>query len=293
MTLDLREKDVVEPVSAGSLTQSRDAEGLGLFSNVLWLWRFRDLIALMVRRDLLGRYRGSVMGAFWTIINPVGHLLIYIFLFCIVLKVRFGTDASTSNFALYLMSGLLPWGALSESLARATTAIAEQSNLVKRVVFPLEILPLVIVLSSLLSEVIALVILVGAAFLYQGTVHWTIAFLPLIMLSQTMFTGGLSWLFASLGVYIRDMRHMIILALQVWMYTTPIIYPASALPDNLQFLIWINPMAGIVGDYRLVILEGAPPDWSFYALYTIIATLLWFGGFYFFQKTKKSFADVM
>jgi len=260
---------------------------------VIGLYDLRQLIAIMVRRDLLGRYRGSMMGAFWTIINPVGHLLLYTFVFSIILKVRFGADAGTGNFAIYLMAGLLPWGSLSESLLRSTTVVLEQPNLVKRVVFPLEILPFVCVISSFMSELVSLAVLTIAASLYLHTVQWTLVFLPLVMLSQLALASGLSWILSSLGVYLQDIRHMISLALSVWMYGTPIVYPASAFPPNLQFLAWVNPVAGIVTDYRRILLEGMPPNWPAYAYYTAVALVVWCAGYWFFMKTKRSFADVM
>ncbi|MBS2000630.1 MAG: ABC transporter permease [Candidatus Obscuribacterales bacterium] len=257
------------------------------------LWGNRALIRLMVHRDFIGRYKGSLLGAFWPLINPIGHLILYTFLFSVVLKVKFGASDSTGNFALYLMAGLLPWSCLAESLSRSTTVILESPNLVKRVVFPLQILPVVLVISSLMSELVAFSILFVASVFALHTVHPTILFLPLIMVSQILFAGGLSCLLASLGVYIRDIRHIMALGLSAWMYATPIVYPATALPENLQFLIWINPMAGIVTDYRRVLLEGLAPNWPVYASYTAVAVIVWALGYGFFQKTKKSFADIM
>jgi lipopolysaccharide transport system permease protein len=261
--------------------------------NMLDLWSLRHLIGVMVRRDLLGQYKGSVMGFFWTIINPLGHLLLYTFVFSVILRVRFGHDASTGNFALYLMAGLLPWGALAESLNRATSSIIEQPNLVKRVVFPLEILPLSVVVSSIISESVGITMLALVAAVLGYPPHASLIFLPLIMLSQFLFLGGLSWLLGSLGVYLRDLRHVMSLALSVWMYGTPIVYPAAAFPAKLQFMLWLNPMAGIVTDYRRVLLEGLMPNWPMFATYTSLGVVIWFVGYYFFSKTKRSFADVM
>lgn len=257
------------------------------------LWLLRKLIMLMVKRDLIGRYNGSMLGALWTFVNPLGHMLLYTFVFSLVLKVRFTSDPGTGNFVLFLMAGLLPWTLVSESLARATTVILEQPNLVKRVVFPLEILPLNNVLGSLLTEVIGLSVLILAAIVCTHQVHHSLIFLPLVIASQVLFVAGLSWLFASLGVYIQDLRHLMSLSLSAWMYATPIVYPPTAFPDNLRWLVWCNPMAGIVTDVRRVILLGLPPDWPMFCLYTGIAIAIWFAGHYFFVKTKLSFADVM
>jgi lipopolysaccharide transport system permease protein len=211
----------------------------------------------------------------------------------VVLKVKFGTSGSTSNFALYLMAGLLPWGAFAEALARSSTVILEHPNLVKRVVFPLQILPLVTVLSALVTEAIAFLILLAGVLLYNHSLPSSLIYLPLIITSQILLTAGISWFVASLSVYIRDIRHLMALGLSAWMYGTPIVYPATALPEKIQFILWLNPMAGIVMDYRRVVLEGLAPDWQHYGLYTAVALIVCIFGFNFFEGTKKSFADVM
>jgi len=289
MTVQQEEKPILAPAAAQSSVQLSSPHR----DDMLGMWSLRHLILLMVKRDLLGRYKGSLIGFFWTIINPLGHLLLYTFVFSIILKVKFGGDGSTGNFALYLMAGLLPWVALSESLSRATTSITEQPNLVKRVVFPLQILPLSVVLSSLTSGLVGLSVLVVLAAVFGGGIKATVLFLPLILLSQFLFMSGLSWLLASLGVYLHDLKHMMALSLSIWMYMTPIVYPSSAFPAKLQWMLWLNPMAGIVTDYRNILLKGVQPDWPMYAMYTITALALWFAGYYFFSKTKRTFADVV
>ncbi len=262
-------------------------------SGLVELWQQRHLLSLMVKRDCIGRYKGSLLGLLWPLINPLGHLLLYTFLFSVVLKVKFGTSGSTSNFALYLMAGLLPWGAFAEALARSSTVILEHPNLVKRVVFPLQILPLVTVLSALVTEAIAFLTLLAGVLLYNHGLPSSLIYLPLIITPQILLTAGISWFVASLSVYIRDIRHLIALGLSAWMYGTPIVYPATALPEKIQFILWLNPMAGIVMDYRRVVLEGLTPDWQHYGVYTAMAVIVCVIGFKFFEGTKKSFADVM
>jgi lipopolysaccharide transport system permease protein len=289
MTLQLEERAELKELETTLPRYETDRPKQGMLD----LWGMRHLTAIMVKRDLLGKYKGSMMGFFWTIINPLGHLLLYTFVFSVILKVKFGGDSSTGSFALYLMAGLLPWGAFAESLNRASSSVIEQPNLVKRVVFPLEILPLAVVVSSMLSEVIGTVILAIVGAVLTGHLHWTVCFIPLIWASQFMFITGLSWLVGSLGVYLQDLKHMMSLLLSTWMYASPIVYPASSFPPHLQFMVWINPMAGIVTDYRRVLLEGKMPDWPLFACYTAIAAVCWFTGYYFFNKTKRSFSDVM
>jgi lipopolysaccharide transport system permease protein len=289
MTLQLEERPELKELESSLPRYETDRPQQGMLD----LWGMRHLTAIMVKRDLLGRYKGSMMGFFWTIINPLGHLLLYTFVFSVILKVKFGGNASTSNFAVYLMAGLLPWTALADSLTRSTTSIIENPNLVKRVVFPLEVLPLAVVLSSMLSEVIGTAILVAVAAVLTGHAHATMLYIPLIWFSQFMFVTGMSWLLGSLGVYLQDLKHMMSLLLSTWMYATPIVYPASSFPPHLQWMVWLNPMAGIVTDYRSVLLEGHAPNWPLYTAYTSIAAIFWFAGYYFFKKTKRSFADVL
>jgi len=260
---------------------------------LIGLWDHRKLIAMMVRRDSLGKYKGSLLGALWPMINPIGHLILYTFLFCVILKVKLGGDGSTSNFALYLMAGLLPWGAFSEAVSRSSVCILEHPNYVKRVVFPLQVLPVITVLSTLVTEAMAFLILVAGVAMFTHQLHTTLLYLPLVCASQLLLTNGICWFLASLGVYIRDIRHMMALTLAAWMYATPIVYPATSLPASFQFLLWVNPMAGIVLDYRRVVLQGLAPDWQHYGIYTTVALIAFFVGFKFFEKTKKSFADVM
>ena len=261
--------------------------------NMLDLLKLRDLIGMMVHRDVVGKYKGSMLGLIWPVLNPAGHLLLYTFVFSVILKVKFGHDGSTTNFAIYLMTGLTTWLAFGESLTRSSTAILEMPNLVKRVVFPLEILPLVAVISSSITAVISLLIVAVGAGIYVGAIHPTVLFIPLVLLSQLLFTGGLCWFAASIGVFVQDLRHFMSLALSAWMYATPIVYPATAFPENLKFMAWVNPMAGIVTDYRRLIIEGLPPDWPVFLYYTAVGAIVWTLGYYFFAKTKQSFADVM
>lgn len=280
-------------MTTSTITDTKTQSSKGGGSGLQELWQQRHLLQLMVKRDCLGRYKGSLLGLLWPLVNPFGHLLLYTFLFSVVLKVKFGTSGSTSNFALYLMAGLLPWGAFAEALAHSSTVVLEHPNLVKKVVFPLQILPLVTVLSALVTEGIAFTILLAGVLFYSHGLPISILYLPLIVLSQVLLTSGIAWLVASLSVYIRDIRHLMALSLSAWMYGTPIVYPATALPENIQFVLWLNPMAGIVLDYRRVVLEGLAPDWQHYGTYTTMALVVCIIGFKFFEGTKKSFADVM
>ncbi len=273
--------------------EERVAERGSTFAALLNLWNLRNLISLMVQRDFTGRYKGSLLGALWPLLNPLGHMFLYTFLFNVILQVRFGKNASTGDFALYLMTGFLPWTAMAESIASSTTKVLELPNLVKRVVFPLETLPLIVSISSFLSGSISIVLLIIFAAFRQHGLHSTIVFVPMIFIPHFLFTAGLSWFFGSLGVFVRDCRHFIALALSAWMYMTPILYPPERMPAHLQFLLWINPMAGIITDYRHIIIEGQLPNFTWYAGYTAVSLVVFLLGFHFFYRTKHSFADIV
>lgn len=292
MTAELKLRPVKESQGV-DISRSETDPGSSAFAGLLNLWNLRSLIKLMVERDFVGRYKGSLLGALWPVLNPLGHMILYTFLFGLILKVRFGDSVSTSNFALYLMCGLLPWTAMAEAIASSTTKILEMPNLVKRVVFPLEILPLVNTISAFTSGTIAIALLCIVACFFTKSVPWTLLLIPLILVPQFMFSLGISWLLASLGVFVRDSKHIVALGLSAWMYATPIVYPAEMLPDNLKWILLVNPVAGMIADYRKLIIEGSLPDLGPFLTYFSISVAIFYGGFYFFYKTKKSFADVM
>lgn len=293
MVAQVQSKKTAEPEHQPVWNSPQANTSGSILAEFFGMWKIRHLIRQMVKRNFVSRYKGSLLGALWPLLNPLGHMVLYTFLFGIILQVRFTPGAGMSNFALYLMAGLLPWTAMSEAIASSTTKILEVPNLVKKVVFPLQILPLVETITAFLNGSIALCLLTIVAAFYIGQIHLAVAVLPLIILPHFLFTAGIAWFLASIGVFIRDAKHIIALALSAWMYATPIIYPADRLPENLKFIIWINPVAGIIEDYRHVILEGKLPELVPYLTYTGISIIVCLAGFNFFFRTKKGFADVI
>jgi lipopolysaccharide transport system permease protein len=255
--------------------------------------RHRELIGMMVRRDLAMRYRATAMGFLWALLNPLLTLLLYTYVFSIVLKVKFGADASTASFALYLFCGMLPWLGFSEGLGRCATVVVDNVNLVKKVVFPLEILPLNVVLSALVTQGIGTLILLPAIVLlgHSPTWHWALA--PLLVVPQTLWAAGFGWLVASLGVYIRDVGQAIGLALMACMFLTPIYYPVSAIPEAYRWIADVNPLAIFIGGHRALLLDGRLPDLGPLALHTALGAGVCLLGYTWFAKTKKGFADVL
>ena len=253
----------------------------------------RRLIQSMVRRDILARYRGSFGDVFWTVLNPLLLMSTYYFVFGIVLQARFGADPSRSGFVLYFLAGLLPWLAFSEAIGRAPTIVPEHRNFVKKLVFPVEILPVNLVVAGLVTELFALGIfllfLIGA----RGGVPWTAVWLPVLVIPQLLFTLGLAWLLAAVGVFIRDLGQVIGFLLTLWFFLTPICYPESALPPAAAAILTKNPIYVLVRGYRAVFLESRAPDAGGLLAFTVLAALLFFAGHAIFYKLRRSFADVI
>ncbi|MDB5099862.1 MAG: sugar transporter permease [Cyanobacteria bacterium RYN_339] len=260
----------------------------GLIGEFLGLARQRELLLAWTRRDLDSRWRGTLLGPWWALVQPLFMLALYTFVFSLVLRVKFGTG----DFALNLWAGLAPWMAFSETLSRATTAIVGQPNLVKKVVFPLALLPASQVLAAAVSLAIGLGLLVGAAGL-TGQLHATALWLPVIMALQLAFTLGLAWGLASLGVFLRDLASAIGLVLNAWMYLSPIVYPASMVPEAYRGLYMLNPAAFWAEGTRNAVLAGVAPTPGMLAVQAAIAAVTLLLGFAWFMKTRRAFADVI
>jgi len=260
---------------------------------VLTVWRNRGLIRVMVRRDILGRYRGSFGGMFWTVINPLLLMLTYFFVFGIVLRARFGADQSRSGFALYFLAGMLPWLAFSEAAGRAAGVLLEHRNFVKKLVFAVETLPVNLVASGLVSECFAVVLFLAFVLVLRGGLPVSVLWLPLLLIPQVLFTAGVSWFLAALGVFVRDLSQAIGYLLTLWFFLTPICYPEASVPR--QFVGWLskNPMFVLVRGYRAVLLENRAPDFGPLWKLWVLAALVFVLGHAWFYKLRKSFADIV
>jgi lipopolysaccharide transport system permease protein len=252
-----------------------------------------DLILSLTRRELAARYKGSMLGIVWAIVTPIVMIAIFTFIFAGIFGTRFGPGGSAWDYALYLFCGLLPWTAFQESVQISSTTVVSHSNLVKRVVFPLEALPVAQALSSLVTQLFGTVALLIATLILHRGLHLTILWLPVLLLPQLIATIGASWLLASLGVYLRDIVQGVALVLTAWMYLTPIIYPETIIPERYRRLVGLNPFTPLVRNYRRILLEGSMPDWSGLAYFSGFAVLLFLFGYWWFAKTRRGFADVI
>ncbi|HEY0077718.1 MAG TPA: ABC transporter permease [Pyrinomonadaceae bacterium] len=251
------------------------------------------MILPLARRELAARYRGSALGLVWTILTPMVLIGIFTFIFAGIFGARFGERGRAWDYALYLFCGLLPWTAFQESLQQASNVIVSQANLVKRVVFPLETLPVAQSLASLGVQMFGTLVLLATTLLIFGELHLTLAWLPVLVALQLLATLGGAWFVASLGVFVRDTTQGLALVLMAWMYLTPIIYPESIVPDRFRFYLELNPFTPLIRSYRRILLEGAPPDWRGLAYFALFALLLFIFGYWWFAKTRRNFADVI
>jgi lipopolysaccharide transport system permease protein len=251
------------------------------------------LIRSMVRRDLTNRYKGSIMGLAWAFITPAVQIVIFTLIFQGIFNARFGDQVGYLSYGLYLFCGLLPWTAFSDGIQRSTITLIENVNLVKRVVFPIEALPVNVALSALVNQLIGTIILIVAALILEHTVRPTILLVPLLMVPQLLATIGLGWLMASLGVFIRDMPQFNQLAMSTWMYLTPIFYPENMIPERFAWAVNLNPMAPLIRSYRRILLEGRMPDWRGLMITLVFALICFIFGYWWFERTKKAFADVL
>lgn len=258
------------------------------------MWRNRELIKVSTKREILGRYRGSFLGLLWSFFNPLFMLAVYTFVFSVVLKARWNSDGdSKTEFALVLFAGLIIFNLFAEAINRAPLLVLSNPNYVKKVVFPLEILPVVNLLSALFHGVISLGVWFLAYLVFFGLPHVTVLYLPLIVIPFLLLVLGLSWGLASLGVFLRDISQFIGTINIVLMFMTPVFYPITALPERVRELIYLTPLAPVVEQVRDVLYWGKPPSFIVLSVYMLVSAFVAWVGFAWFQKTRKGFADVL
>jgi lipopolysaccharide transport system permease protein len=259
------------------------------------LWRNRLLIVQMSKREVIGRYKGSVMGLVWSFLNPVLMLAVYTFVFSIVFRSRWGAveEESRLQFAVILFVGMIVHGLFAEVLNRAPDVVLSNVNYVKKVVFPLEILPVVILFAALFHCMASLIVLLVAFLAFNGYLPWTVVLAPLVLLPLVVLTLGLAWIVASLGVFLRDIGQTVAIITTVMLFLSPVFFPITALPEQFRPLILANPLTFIIQQAREVLIWGRLPDWTGLGAYLTVATAVAWAGYAWFQSTRKGFADVL
>ena len=273
-------------------THSRHrADPLYIYGSLL---EHRFVIGQLAKRAILGRYRGTVLGLLWSLVTPLLLLAVYTFVFGSILQIRWVTQSGgNAEFAAILFSGMLVHGILSECLTQASTLIVTNPQYVKKVVFPLEALPWVTVISAFFQGVISTGILLVYLLIVQGSVPWTALFFPIPLFVLAFVCIAAGWLIAATAVYLKDLAQMMGLLTTVLFFMAPILYPKSVLPVEMQPLLYLNPLTYIIEQFRAVVLWGELPDWNGLGLYMLAAILIAWVSLAWFQKTRKGFADVL
>ncbi|QDC96512.1 ABC transporter permease [Candidatus Methylopumilus universalis] len=255
----------------------------------------RQLILHMTKRDVISRYRGSIIGLAWSFFNPIFMLSVYTIVFSLIFKAKWSVDEGENKiqFALILFTGMIVLNLFSEVLNRAPGLILSNVNYVKKVVFPLEILPVVSLCVALFHASVSFLVLIIAFVVFNGYFNLSTFLIPIIILPFLILLLGISWTLASLGVFIRDVGQTIGLLTTLLMFLSPVFYPISAVPEKLKPFILANPMTFIIEQLRLSVIWDKPINWTGLSIYLIIAILFLFVGFAWFQKTRKGFADVI
>jgi lipopolysaccharide transport system permease protein len=258
------------------------------------LWKNRLLVSQMSKREISARYKESMLGFLWSILNPVLMLAVYTFVFGVVFKAKWSQEVvDHAQFALVLFCGLIVFTLFSECVLRSPTLILNNSVYVKKVVFPLETLAFVSLGTALFNFAISLVVLLGFALALEFPLHPTLALLPVVLLPLLLLILGLSWLLSSLGVFLRDINQIIGVLMSVLLFMSPIFFPLSAVPEKFHAVLELNPLAHLIEFSRDVVLWGKAPDWNAWSIQLLLGAIICWAGYVWFQKTRKGFADVL
>jgi lipopolysaccharide transport system permease protein len=258
------------------------------------LYKNRSLIVDLIKREVIGRYRGSTMGLLWSFFNPVLMLAVYTFMFSVVFKARWaGGSDSKVEFALIMFTGLLMFNLFGEVVNRSPSLILNNANYVKKVIFPLEILPVVALGSAAFHMLVSLLVWLIFFLIFFSVPNIAALQVFLIFVPLMLLTLGIAWLLASLGVYLRDVGQIISVVTIVLMYLSPVFYPITAIPEDLREFMLMNPLTYIVEDTRNVMIWGKSLNWSHWSYWTALSAVVAWLGFAWFQKTRKGFADVL
>lgn len=282
---------------AGSNRRSKmtSAPSPNMFSYLLAPLRFRPVFRQFLRREILGRYRGSMLGITWAFINPLLMLGVYTFVFVEVFKARWpGVEESGGlAFSQRIFAGLIIFNLFSEVVARAPTLIIEQSNLVKKVAFPLELLPFVVLGSALFHFLLSTAILLASVIVFDHHFSMTFLLLPLVVLPLLPLLLGLAWLLSALGVFVRDIGPIVALSVSLLMFMSPVFYSAKSLAPRWQFWMNLNPLTPVIENLRLVVFGGGMPHWGAWCISLVAACVVALFGAWVFRVTRDGFADVL
>ena len=249
----------------------------------------RELLVILTTREIRARYRQSVLGFGWALVQPVFQM--------VVISIVFGSFLNMPSgdvpYPVFSYVAILPWTLFAGSITAAVPSVHSNMNLVTKVYFPREILPLSVVLSRFIDFFIASVVFIGLMIWFRLPVYPTLIYVPILLIVQTILAIGLGFLGSAVSVFLRDISFAVPLLMQLWMYATPIIYPISMVPEEYRGVYMLNPMAGIIISYRQVVLEGTPPHFAYLAVSAGIAVILLLLAYIYFKRLEMMMADIM
>ncbi len=251
------------------------------------------MIRSMVVRDMRARYMGSFLGFYWSVIHPLTQFLIYYFVFAVIFKMRLGSEYGGTHYSLWLIAGLLPWMFFAESMTRAPGAVLEQANMVKKMVFPSEIFPIVHLTSAMINHLIGVAILIFFLLVFGEGISLKIIMIFPYLLLMGIFILGISWVLSAVNVFLRDIGQIISVIVNIWFFLTPVIYPANLIPERLKDLFALNPMFHIIEGYRMALLGKTDLNLIGLTYLLLVGIVILVVGGLTFKKLKPAFADVL
>lgn len=253
------------------------------------------MITQLVKRDVVGRYRGSFLGLVWSFLHPLFMLMVYLFVFGIVFQIKWGIDTDTGEkeFAVILFSGIILHALLAECLVRSPGIIVTNTQFVKKIVFPLEVLPVMIVSTAVFHFVIGFILLSVFNLLAHEVLYLTSLLFPVVVLPLVLLALGISWLLAATGVFVRDIGHVTGILATMLLFLCPIFYPLERVPEEVRWLLFLNPLTLVVDQLRAIVIFGNWPDWGALLIYYIVAFSVFWLGYRWFDRTRAGFADVL
>lgn len=249
------------------------------------IYNYRQMISSLVNKELKVRYKGSILGFFWTFLNPLLQLIIYTIVFSVILK------SSIKNFHIYLFVGLVPWIFFTTCIQAGSISIVTNKDLVKKIYFPRIVLPIATVNAAFMNMIYTMIVVILTVFFSEIGLSWYILLLPFIMILQYIMVLGITFVFAALNVFFRDLEYILSIVLMAWFYLTPIVYTIDMVPKEYRGIFFINPMTSIIMFYREILYYKKIPDFSFFSNIVLYSIVMIFIGYFIFEKLQKSFAE--
>ncbi|WP_304181547.1 ABC transporter permease [Leptotrichia trevisanii] len=249
------------------------------------IYNYRQMIYSLVNKELKVRYKGSILGFFWTFLNPLLQLIIYTIVFSVILK------SNIKNFHIYLFVGLVPWIFFTTCIQAGSVSIVANKDLVKKIYFPRIVLPIATVNAAFMNMIYTMIVVILTVFFSEIGLSWYILLLPFIMILQYIMVLGITFVFAALNVFFRDLEYILSIVLMAWFYLTPIVYTIDMVPKEYRGIFFINPMTSIIMFYREILYYKKIPDFSFFSNIVLYSIVMIFIGYFIFEKLQKSFAE--